>query len=121
MKDRHLGQHFHIHPFTVSRIIIKWANFLYTQLETVTILMSSEELKANLLELRLHLQQIQSGIQHHLTEDMAVMANKGFLIDYLVPGKVYCPPFLLKQSQMPTAEVRSPEDPFEGKETYRLY
>ncbi|CAB1340783.1 unnamed protein product [Coregonus sp. 'balchen'] len=40
LKDRDLGQHFHIHPSTVSRIIIiTWANFLYTL-----------EVKANLPE-----------------------------------------------------------------------
>ncbi|CAB1321440.1 unnamed protein product [Coregonus sp. 'balchen'] len=39
---------------------------------------------------------IQSGIQHLLTEDMAVMANKGFLID--------------DHSQMPTAEVHQTQE-----------
>jgi hypothetical protein len=41
---------------------------------------------------------------------MAVMADKGFLIDDCVPGKVYCPPFLSKQSQMPAAQVHPTQE-----------
>ena len=36
----------------------------------------------------------QSGLFGFLTEDMAVMADMGFLIDDGVPGKVYHPPFV---------------------------
>lgn len=52
----------------------------------------------------------QSGIQALLTESMAVMADKGFLIDECVPGPVYRPPFLSKQSQMPAHQVRQTQE-----------
>ena len=52
-----------------------------------------------------------SGIQHLLTKDMAVMADKGFLIDDCIPGKVYRPPFLSsKQSQMPADQVHRTQE-----------
>ena len=52
----------------------------------------------------------QSGILGLLTEDMAVMADKGFLIDDCIPGKLYRPPFLSKQSQMPAAHVNKTQE-----------
>uniref|UniRef100_A0AAR2KIZ6 THAP-type domain-containing protein n=1 Tax=Pygocentrus nattereri TaxID=42514 RepID=A0AAR2KIZ6_PYGNA len=47
----------------------------------------------------------QSGLAKLLTEEMAVMVDKGFLITDCVKCKVYCPPFLSKQSQMPAYQV----------------
>ncbi|XP_038133840.1 uncharacterized protein LOC119778593 isoform X2 [Cyprinodon tularosa] len=48
----------------------------------------------------------QSGIAELLTEDMAVMVDKGFLISDCCKCKVYCPPFLSKQMQMPAYQVK---------------
>ena len=48
----------------------------------------------------------QSGIAALLTENMAVMVDKGFLISDCCKCKVYCPPFLSKQKQMPAYQVR---------------
>ncbi|XP_030610768.1 uncharacterized protein LOC115798161 [Archocentrus centrarchus] len=48
----------------------------------------------------------QSGIAEKLTEDMAVMVDKGFLISDCCKYKVYCPPFLSKQKQMPAYQVK---------------
>ncbi|XP_030577988.1 uncharacterized protein LOC115774735 [Archocentrus centrarchus] len=48
----------------------------------------------------------QSGIAEKLTEDMAVMVDKGFLISDCCKCKVYCPPFLSKQKQMPAYQVK---------------
>ncbi|KAF3835304.1 hypothetical protein F7725_027862, partial [Dissostichus mawsoni] len=48
----------------------------------------------------------QSGIAALLTENIAVMVDKGFLISDCCKCKVYCPPFLSKQKQMPAYEVR---------------
>ncbi|KAJ8273933.1 hypothetical protein GJAV_G00107130 [Gymnothorax javanicus] len=48
----------------------------------------------------------QSGIAELLTEDMAVMVDKGFLISDCCKCKVYCPPFLSKQTQMPAYQVK---------------
>ncbi|CAM4537219.1 unnamed protein product [Leuciscus chuanchicus] len=46
-----------------------------------------------------------SGLADLLTDDMAVMVDKGFLITDCVKCKVYCPPFLNKKSQMPAPSV----------------
>lgn len=46
-----------------------------------------------------------SGLADLLTDDMAVMVDKGFLITDCVKCKVYCPPFLNKKSQMPASSV----------------
>ncbi|XP_034061864.1 uncharacterized protein LOC117539709 [Gymnodraco acuticeps] len=48
----------------------------------------------------------QSGIAALLIENMAVMVDKGFLISDCCKCKVYCPPFLSKQKQMPAYQVR---------------
>lgn len=48
----------------------------------------------------------QSGIAELLTEGMAVMVDKGFLISDCCKCKVYCPPFLSKQTQMPAYQVK---------------
>ena len=48
----------------------------------------------------------QSGIIDVLTPDMAVMVDKGFLIDNLVPCKIHRPAFLTKGTQMSVGEVR---------------
>ncbi|XP_026076806.1 uncharacterized protein LOC113055066 [Carassius auratus] len=48
----------------------------------------------------------QSGIVSLLKPEMAIMVNKGFFIDDLVPCKVYRPAYLLKREQMPADEVR---------------
>ncbi|XP_037389022.1 uncharacterized protein LOC119262176 [Pygocentrus nattereri] len=48
----------------------------------------------------------QSGLAKLLTEEMAVMVDKGFLITDCVKCKVYCPPFLSKQSQMPAYQIQ---------------
>ena len=47
----------------------------------------------------------QSGIIPLLDEDIAVMVDKGFTIDDLVPGKVHTPPFLGKNSQLSREDV----------------
>ncbi|KAG5282192.1 hypothetical protein AALO_G00053230 [Alosa alosa] len=46
-----------------------------------------------------------SGLAELLTEEMAVMVDKGFLISDCVNCKVYCPPFLSRKSQMPAHHV----------------
>lgn len=46
-----------------------------------------------------------SGLADLLTDDMAVMVDKGFLITDCVKCKVYCPPFLKNKSQMPAPSV----------------
>ncbi|KAI2644889.1 hypothetical protein H4Q32_030933 [Labeo rohita] len=48
----------------------------------------------------------QCGITKRLTEDMAVMVDKGFLISDCVNCKVYCPPFLSRGKQMPAHQVK---------------
>ena len=51
----------------------------------------------------------QSGIIDVLTPDMAVMVDKGFLIDNLVPCKIHRPAFLTKGTQMSVGEVLWPD------------
>lgn len=41
----------------------------------------------------------QSGIAEKLTDTVAVIMNKGFLISDCCKCKLYCPPFLSKQRQ----------------------
>ncbi|KAK6490659.1 hypothetical protein HHUSO_G5260, partial [Huso huso] len=169
LKDKDLGHRFNIHRSTVSRIIITWANFLYTALGSISIWMSPEDVKANLpndfknypdtqvvidcTELKcqtpssvllqsemysnykshcttkgmlgmvphgavtfvssLYAGSVsdkeifkQSGLLSLLTKDMAVMEDKGFLVDNCVPCKIYRPAFLSKQTQMPEQQVR---------------
>lgn len=48
----------------------------------------------------------QSGIVSLLKPDMAIMVDKGFLMDDCVPCKVYRPAFLPKREQMLADEVR---------------
>ncbi|KAK0148361.1 Suppressor of cytokine signaling 7 [Merluccius polli] len=167
--QRELGHRFNIHRTTVSRIIVTWANFLYSLLGSVCIWMSPAAVKACLpvdfhgsygdtqvvldcTELRcqtpssLLLQSEvfsaykshctfkamvgmaphgaltfvsalfegsmsdkevfrQSGITSLLTPDMAIMVDKGFLVDDLVPGKVHRPAFLSKKTQMSEVDV----------------
>lgn len=45
--QRELGHKFNIHRATVSRIIVTWANFLYTLLGSVSIWMTTDAVKAN--------------------------------------------------------------------------
>ena len=52
----------------------------------------------------------QSGIIPLLDEDMAVMVDKGFTIDDLVPGKVHRPPFLGKNSQLFREDVLATQE-----------
>uniref|UniRef100_A0A672SEE2 THAP-type domain-containing protein n=1 Tax=Sinocyclocheilus grahami TaxID=75366 RepID=A0A672SEE2_SINGR len=52
----------------------------------------------------------QSGIIPLLDKDMAVMVDKGFRINDLVPCKVYRPPFLTKKSQLSHEEVLVTQD-----------
>lgn len=52
----------------------------------------------------------QSGIIPLLDEDMAVMVDKGFTIDDLVPGKVHRPPFLGKNSQLSREDVLATQE-----------
>ncbi|XP_058630013.1 uncharacterized protein LOC131539429 [Onychostoma macrolepis] len=52
----------------------------------------------------------QSGIIPLLDKDMAVMVDKGFRIDDLVPCEVYRPPFLTKKSQLSHEEVLVTQD-----------
>ncbi|KAK7929054.1 hypothetical protein WMY93_005449 [Mugilogobius chulae] len=47
----------------------------------------------------------QSGIATLLKPDMAIMVDKGFLVDNLAPCKVYRPAFLSKKSQMSAKDV----------------
>ncbi|XP_052469828.1 uncharacterized protein LOC128026625 [Carassius gibelio] len=167
--QRELGHRFNIHRATVSRIIVTWANFLYSLLGSVCIWMSPAAVKASLppdfngsysdtqvvldcTELRcqtpssLLLQSEvfsnykshctfkamvgmsphgaltfvsalfegsmsdrevfrQSGITSLLTPDMAIMVDKGFLVDDLVPGPVHRPAFLSKRAQMSEVDV----------------
>ncbi|XP_067275446.1 uncharacterized protein [Pseudorasbora parva] len=167
--QRELAHRFNIHRATVSRIIVTWANFLYSLLGSVCIWMSPAAVKASLprdfdgsysntqvvldcTELRcqtpssLLLQSEvfsnykshctfkamvgmsphgaltfvsalfegsmsdrevfrQSGITSLLTPDMAIMVDKGFLVDDLVPGPVHRPAFLSKKAQMSEVDV----------------
>uniref|UniRef100_A0AAZ3P7Q3 DDE Tnp4 domain-containing protein n=2 Tax=Oncorhynchus tshawytscha TaxID=74940 RepID=A0AAZ3P7Q3_ONCTS len=48
----------------------------------------------------------QSGMISLLSPDMAIMVDKGFLVDDIVPCKVYRPAFLSRCTQMPAHEVR---------------
>ncbi|XP_014892019.1 uncharacterized protein LOC106949963 [Poecilia latipinna] len=48
---------------------------------------------------------LRSGLADRLTEDMAVMVDKGFLISGCVKCKVYCPPFLSPKPQMASQNV----------------
>ncbi len=164
-----MSHRFIIHRTTVSRIIITWANFLYSLLGSVCIWMSPAAVKASLphdfegiysdtqvildcTEMRcqtpssLLLQSEvfsaykshctfkamvgmaphgtltfvstlfegsmsdrevfrQSGITSLLTPDMAIMVDKGFLVDDLVPGTVHRPCFLSKRTQMSEEDV----------------
>lgn len=52
----------------------------------------------------------QSGLRGLLTKDMAVMADKGFLIEDCIPGQLYRPPFLSKQAQMPAEQVQKTQE-----------
>lgn len=47
-----------------------------------------------------------SGIANLLTPDMAIMVDKGFLVDNLAPCKVYRPAFLSRNTQMSREDVR---------------
>ncbi|KAK9977008.1 hypothetical protein ABG768_018829 [Culter alburnus] len=47
-----------------------------------------------------------SGIANLLTPDMAIMMDKGFLVDNLAPCKVYRPAFLPRNTQMSREDVR---------------
>ncbi|XP_062336855.1 uncharacterized protein LOC134036116 [Osmerus eperlanus] len=51
-----------------------------------------------------------SGIIGLLDKDMAVMVDKGFRIDDLMPCKVYMPPFLTKKLQLSHGEVLVTQD-----------
>ncbi|KAK7910479.1 hypothetical protein WMY93_015163 [Mugilogobius chulae] len=48
----------------------------------------------------------QSGLVSLLKPSMAIMVDKGFLVEDLVPCKVYIPAFLKKKAQLSAAEVR---------------
>ncbi len=48
----------------------------------------------------------QSGIVSLLKSDMAIMVDKGFLVDDCVPCKVYRPAYLSKREQMSADEVK---------------
>ncbi|CAM4275411.1 unnamed protein product [Leuciscus chuanchicus] len=48
----------------------------------------------------------QSGIAKLLTPKMAIMVDKGFLVDNLFPGKVYRPAFLARNKQMAKEDVQ---------------
>uniref|UniRef100_A0A8C5CWV9 THAP-type domain-containing protein n=1 Tax=Gadus morhua TaxID=8049 RepID=A0A8C5CWV9_GADMO len=52
----------------------------------------------------------QSGIIPLLDENMAVMVDKGFSIDDLVPGKVHRPPFLGRNSQLSREDVLATQE-----------
>ncbi|KAG5273005.1 hypothetical protein AALO_G00171710 [Alosa alosa] len=55
-----------------------------------------------------------SGITKLLTPEMAIMVDKGFLVDNLCPGKVYRPAFLSKNAQMTKEDVQKTGNcPFE--------
>ncbi|KAJ4943736.1 hypothetical protein JOQ06_006234 [Pogonophryne albipinna] len=86
LKERDLANRFNVHQSTVSRIIATWTICLYGGS------VSDKEIFK------------QSGIAALLTENMAVMVDKGFLISDCCKCKVYCPPFLSKQ--MPAYQVR---------------
>ncbi|CAM4625785.1 unnamed protein product [Leuciscus chuanchicus] len=167
--QRELGHRFKIHRATVSRIIVTWANFLYSLLGSVCTWMSPAAVKANLPQdfhgsysdthvvldctelgcqtpssLLVHSEVFshykshctfkamvgmsphgaltfvsalfegsmsdrevfrQSGITSLLTPDMAIMVDKGFLVDDLVPGTVHRPAFLSKRTQMLEVDV----------------
>ncbi|XP_049420266.1 uncharacterized protein LOC125881230 isoform X2 [Epinephelus fuscoguttatus] len=135
-KLRDLAHKYGIHQSTVSRIIITWSNCLYAVLGSVRIWMSEEKIREHLpaefkeysdtrviltcMELKcqcpssLLLQssisdkQIlrQSGIGSLLTPEMAIMVDRGFLVDDVVPCKIYKPAFLSGKDKTPASEVR---------------
>ncbi|XP_039660451.1 uncharacterized protein LOC120561382 [Perca fluviatilis] len=49
---------------------------------------------------------VESGLCKLLRPDMAIMVDRGFLVDDCVPCKVYRPAFLAGRPQMPANEVR---------------
>lgn len=50
LKERDLAHRFHMHPSTVSRIIVTWTNYLYTLLGSVCVWLSAADVKSNLPE-----------------------------------------------------------------------
>ncbi|XP_033986621.1 uncharacterized protein LOC117482592 [Trematomus bernacchii] len=133
LKERDLANRFNVHQSTVSRIIATWTSFLTTLLGSQCIWLTPAEVQAHLpeafkdfpdtqvildcTELKVSNTILtpppndkeifkQSGIAALLTENMAVMVDKGFLISDCCKCKVYCPPFLSQQKQMPAYQVR---------------
>lgn len=52
----------------------------------------------------------ESGIIPLLKPGMAIMVDRGFLVDEFVPCKIYRPPFLFGRAQMSAAEVRQTQE-----------
>ncbi|CAI5654256.1 unnamed protein product [Oreochromis niloticus] len=111
LEERDLANRFGIHPFTVSCIISSWTTYLYTLLGSVCIWIDAEDIKAHLPDDFKDFPDTQgsisdkelfrrSGLADHLTEDMAIMVDEGFLMSDCVDWKVYCPAFLSQNSQM---------------------
>ncbi|KAF4114263.1 hypothetical protein G5714_004486 [Onychostoma macrolepis] len=123
LKEKDLGDRFNIHQSTVSRIIKTWVNFLsemFSQYKSHTTLKGMIGVSphgAVTFVSSLYSGAVsdkglfrQSGIIPLLDKDMAVMVDKGFRIDDLVPCKVYRPPFLTKKSQLSHEEVLVTQD-----------
>ncbi|XP_061584291.1 uncharacterized protein LOC133449172 [Cololabis saira] len=113
LNEKDLGDRFSIHQSTVSRIIKTWCKS-HTTLKgmigvsphgAVTFVSSLYSGSVSDKELFR-----QSGIIPLLDKDMAVMVDKGFGIDDVVPCKVYRPPFLTKGSQLSHGEVLVTQD-----------
>ncbi|XP_044069917.1 uncharacterized protein LOC122884276 [Siniperca chuatsi] len=133
---RDLAERFGIHHTTASRIIATWMHFLYNLLGTKCLWIPGGSVRAHLppefsafpdtqvvldcieifyqtpssllLQRSISDREIfkLSGIVNLLTPDMAIMVDKGFLVDNLALCKVYQPVFLSRNAQMSREDVR---------------
>ncbi|KAJ8356868.1 hypothetical protein SKAU_G00196620 [Synaphobranchus kaupii] len=103
LKLKDLGHRFNVHPSTVSRIIITWANFLYSLVGSISIWLSEQEVKDNLPK------DFESYPDTHIVIDCTELRCQT-PSSLLLQRKVYCPPFLSQQSQMPTLHVHQTQE-----------
>ncbi|KAK7879853.1 hypothetical protein WMY93_033478 [Mugilogobius chulae] len=101
--QKDLAHRFKVHQSTVNPIIDTRANCLYEVLGTIGIWFDEDTLKGSISDREILKQ---SGLVSLLKPSRAIMVDKGFLLEDLVPYKVYIPAFLHKKSQLSGAEVR---------------
>ncbi|KAK7878320.1 hypothetical protein WMY93_034355 [Mugilogobius chulae] len=116
--QKDLAHRFKVHQSTVNPIMDTRANCLYEVLGTIGICTfkvligiaphGSVTFISPLYEGSISDREIlkQSGLVSLLKPSRAIMVDKGFLLEDLVPYKVYIPAFLHKKSQLSGAEVR---------------